>query len=651
MKIPLTWLKQYIDTNKSPKEIAHTFTMLGLLLDKPIINLPNGEMVLDLEHRMDRSDWLSILGCARDFAAFENISLKYPQIYDKKGKEGGEIEIKVDCPDLVHRFNTRVFKNIKVSKSPEWLASALEAYGIPSINNVVDITNYVMVELGQPMHAQDIDKMDKKEIHIRRARKGESITTLLGETISLDSDTFVLTQNDKPTVIGGIVGGKTTSVDENTVNIVLDAGNYNQNNVRATSRRLKIQNETVLRYDKFLHPKLTQFAIQRATYLILELCGGEYYENYDYYPTKWAEKEMSLRYSRIQKLGGILPEDAKIKQILTSLEYEVLSEEKNDSDTILKLKVPYFRTDVEVEDDLVADILRINDYSTLPLSPISSAPPKEITPKIYDFEDKLKDMLVSIGLHEHISDPLTPINDNDTQVVLENALSSEKCALRTNIYETLKPICDTYFKHNIKKVGIFEIGNIYTVNGDKNEYANYIETRILQIVFVNKDKNLIDNTNSLKEILWTLIYELGISDVWIKFKNNKYNIMYNNESIGEISLDNIWIDVQKLMQVPQKESVRVYTQIQHTHIHDISLVLPLSTHFGDIHKEIKSISDDILSIEVIEEYIDETVIGKDKKGILVRVGYAQSDLSVDVKESIAKRLKDKFNNNIVIRSV
>lgn len=647
MKIPLTWLKQYIKTDKSPKEIAHTFTMLGLLLDKPIITLPNGEVVFDLEHRMDRSDWLAILGCARDYAAFENIKLNYPQTHTQKGKENGGIDIKVECPDLVNRFNTRVFKNIKVTKSPHWLATALEAYGIPSINNVVDITNYVMVELGQPMHAQDIDKMEKKEILIRRARKGESITTLLGETISLDSDTFVLTQNDKPTVIGGIVGGKTTGVDENTVNIVLDAGNYNQTNVRATSRRLKIQNETVLRYDKFLHPQLTQLAIERATYLLLELCGGDYYENYDYYPTKWAEKEMSLRYSRIQKLGGILPEDAKIKQILTSLEYEVLSQEKHDSDTILKLKVPYFRTDVEVEDDLVADILRINDYSKLPLKPINSAPPKEITPKIYDYENKLKDILVNIGLHEHISDPIGPTNSADTQqVILENALNADKSALRTSIYATLKPVCLNYFKHTIKEVGIFEIGNIYTIQGDKNVYENYTETKLLQIIYTNKELDLIQNTKKVKELFWTLVYELGIKETWIHFIDGKYNIMYQDDIIGEITLDSIWLNVKKLMNIPQKESTRVHTYIHHMHTQDISLVLPLAMHFGEIYKELKTISKDILSVEILEEYIDEGVIGKNKKGILVRVGYTQSDLSVDVKESIVKALKDKFTLEI-----
>ena len=353
MKIPLLWLKDYIDTNKSPMDIASAFTALGLLLDKPISN-----NVLDLEHRFDRSDWLSIIGCARDLAAMENVQLKLPKRHTAKGKEGGGVKIEVECPDLVNRFNTRVFKNIKVGESPKWLKERLEAYGIPSINNIVDITNFVMVEYGQPMHAQDLAKMAKPEIVIRRAKNGEKITTLDGSVIDLDTEMFVLTQNGTATVIGGIVGGIATAVDNSTTNIVLDAGNYNQANVRKTARKIKVQNETVLRYDKFLHPDGTQLALERATQLILELAGGTFCENYDYYPKPKPHKQMQLRLNRLKLVSGMDFDMTRVKNILTALEYKVLRE---TPDTIF-VEVPYFRTDVEVEDDLVSDILRIKMF-------------------------------------------------------------------------------------------------------------------------------------------------------------------------------------------------------------------------------------------------------------------------------------------------
>jgi phenylalanyl-tRNA synthetase beta chain len=413
MRVPLIWLKDYIDTKKTPKEIAESFTALGLMLDKPI-----EKDVLDLEHRMDRSDWLSIIGCARDFAAMEGLKFKFPELNKTAGKQPKKsqiIDIKIECPDLVHRFNTRVFRGIKVKKSPKWLSERLEAYGIPSINNIVDITNFVMVELGQPMHAQDIAKMEKPEIVIRRAKDNEEITTLLGQQIKLNSKNFVLTQNNKPTVIGGIVGTKSTSVDENTADIVLDAGNYDQVNIRKSSRELKIQNETVLRYDKFLHPKLTEIALERATKLILELAGGEYYQNIDYYPKSFPLKKLKLRFSRIKQISGMNIPESKIEMILDSLGYSVL----NKNSEGMSLDVPYFRTDVEVEDDIVSDILRINNYKNIPSDVLNMAPPAEITPKIYVFEERLRDILVNLGLYEHITNPLVISDESKKDQVKE----------------------------------------------------------------------------------------------------------------------------------------------------------------------------------------------------------------------------------------
>ena len=165
---------------------------------------------------------------------------------------------------------------------------------------------------------------------------------------------------------------------------------------------LKIYNETVLRTDKFLHPHLTQVAIERATKLILDLAGGQYYENIDYYPNPIQPKTMKLRVERVKQISGMDFDRRAIVRILSSLEYKILEETANG----WNLEVPYFRTDVEVEDDIVSDVLRISNYANIPHTPIQSLPPKEITPGIYVFEERLRDIMVGIGFHEHITDPL-----------------------------------------------------------------------------------------------------------------------------------------------------------------------------------------------------------------------------------------------------
>jgi phenylalanyl-tRNA synthetase beta chain len=622
MIVPIEWLKEYVDIKKSPEEIAESFTSLGLLLDKPIQN-----NILDLEHRMDRSDWLSILGCARDLAAFENLPLKYPELYTEKGKEGGGVRIEVECPDLVHRFNTRVFKGIKVGPSPEWLKTRLEEYGISSKNNIVDITNYVMVELGQPMHAQDISKMEKPEIVIRRAQTGEKVTTLLGETIELDSDTFVLTQNNKPTVIGGIVGGIDTAVDENTTEIVLDAGNYDQTSVRQSSRRLKIQNETVLRYDKFLHPKLTEIAIQRATKLILELAGGEYYENEDWYPQETPIKQQELHFERVKTISGMDIATERVKEILTALEYKILEENEEK----LKLQVPYFRTDVEVEDDLVADVLRINDYKNIPVTLIPAAPPKEITPEIYKFEEKIRDYLVTLGIHEHITDPLVSRNEKLLeQVILENSLNSEKDALRTTLYETLLPVTEIYKKHGIEEVGVFELGRVY-----RNKEPR--ELRYTEVIRVGKEGYL-ETSKKVREILAGLLLNLGIANVTYKKEDEIVKIYQKDLFLGEVKLDSFTLFTETLLKT-ERGILRVREGFAAESYEDISLTIEETIYIGEIIDFINNFHEKISNAQVIDEFQTANI-----KSVTVRITFLETNKTQikEIKEKLITELQNKF---------
>lgn len=616
MKIPLNWLKEYIKIEKNKKEIAESFTALGLMLDKP-----STTDVLDLEHRMDRSDWLSILGCARDLAAFENTKLIYPEIYESKGAaltSEEKIKIDVTCPNKVNRFKTIVFKNITVKESPSWLKERLESYGIPSINNIVDITNYVMVEFGQPMHAQDMDKMEAKEIILRDAKPGEKLTTLLGETVELVSENFVLTQNDKPTVIGGIVGGKETGVTETTKNIIVDSGNYNQVFIRKASRKLKIQNETVLRYDKFLHPYLNEIALKRATKLILDLAGGEFYENADWYPNPVEFKKQILTLKRIKQLGGIDFEMTKVKNILNKLEYKIIEESLDQ----LNLEVPYFRTDVEVEDDIVADILRINNYENIPFELIQVAPPSEITPEIYKFEEKLRDICINLGLHEHITDPLVDKNifnktEKDESIILENALSSDKSALRTSINQTLTKVLDTYKKHKINEIGIFEIGKIYSKTVDNK----YNETRFMEIIYLNQSVPLKESSDFFKRILNTLLSELGTD--W-----------NTAQKIWKITPTSVSINLEELIRLQVKTN-RVDSEIPNISIEDLSIISDINNKFGELFEEIKN-TEHVIDLNVIEEF----KIGDKTKSILVRISLDTSNTQ-QIRNNIITNINSK----------
>lgn len=666
MKIPIEWLKEYVDTKKTPDELAEEFTALGLMLDKP-----TDGVVLDLEHRMDRSDWLSIIGCARDLAAMENLALKLPPVYTEKGKRPQKnqlVEIKVEAPDLVRRFNTRVFREIRVGESPKWLKDRLETYGMSSINNIVDITNYVMLEYGQPMHAQDLAKFTKQEIVLRRGKSGEHITTLDGTKIPVDEDALILAENGNLIALGAVVGSTKTAIDTSTQDIVLDAGNYNQTNIRQTSRRLKVYNETVQRTDKFLHPHSTQVAIERATRLILDLAGGQYYENNDYYPNPQQPKQMELRTKRIKQVSGLDLAHEVVRKILISLEYKILKEEASG----WALEVPYFRTDVEVEDDVVSDILRISNYANIPHTPIQGAPPKEITPHSYLLEEKIRDALASLGLHEHITDSFVKQNRNQkNQIMLQNALTSEKDALRTAIYETLAPIVQTYKKHGISSVSIFEIGNVYEV---AKQGERYKEVRTLEVIH-NGSTDATQNADELKSILSGLFVALGVENVTYK-KSDRVRVYVSqantasmpvdeaslqsrseredtaamtavihidNVPAGEIRTDSFTLCIDALPNGMQNVK-RVKSEIKNKIIEDIAFLIDAKEPAGDAYNAIKTFDKKIADVWIVEEYMLEETEGVARKSVLIRIAFESLNTTevAKLRESLISHLEKNY---------
>lgn len=625
MKVPIIWLKDYIDIKKSTKEIAESFTALGLLLDKPVETVA-GEEVLDLEHRMDRADWLSILGCARDLAAMEKLPLNHPDTNNESFPQiesSEKVEINVEEEGFVNRFNTRIIKNIRNGPSPEWMQKRLEAYGIPARNLIVDITNYVMIEQGQPMHAHDISKMENKEITFRPAKEGEKIVTLLGETIDLTPESWVITNGSNPKLIAGIVGGKDIAVDESTTDIVLDSGSYDQTKVRKISRLLKIHNETVLRYDKFLHPKANELAISRATELYIQLGGPqvEVFENEDYYPKPWDKNKKTVRLARIKMVGGVDYDIGRVKETLEALEYKTLSATESD----LEMEIPYFRTDVEVEDDLVADVLRINNYATIKPEPIQAAPPKEITPEIYKFENILRDLLVRLSLHEHITDPLVEKDDRAGQVILQNALTSEKSAMRTSITETLAPVLQTYKKHKFSEIGVFEIGLVYGFEGeDVEDFYNYAETRMLEVLYADFGQNQKASTKKLKKVLATILGNLGIRGVEYMPKGRDMKLFKDSILLGELRMEGFSLYTEALLQAKTDYS-RARSQIPNTSVEDISVVMGINEIVGNVYSFIEKYNSAIMLVEVQDIFADEKSLGKDKKAVLFRLHINNSE--------------------------
>lgn len=623
MIVPIKWLLDYINTSKSPKELAKSFTEIGLMLDKPIY----GE-VLNLEHRMDRADWLSITGCARDIAAFEGLKFHFPELKSTKIKKSDEVFVHVKS-EKVNRFRTRVIKNVKVGESPKFIQDRLEAYGLPVINNIVDITNFVMVEIGQPLHAQDLDKFEKKEIILRDTKENEIIQTLDGTIIKLPEDTLVLSENNNPICIGGIVGGLRTGVTNQTTNIVLDAGNYNQASIRKTSRKVNIQNETVLRSEKFLSPELVDLAIIRATDLILEHAGGEAFENDNYERKEFNSKEMILTKKRLEQISGEDYYFEKAPKILTSLGYEIIKEDKVKIECI----VPHFRTDVEVEDDLVADVIRIHGYSKIVPQGILKQVPEDITPQIKNFENKVTDILIQNGFHEHITDPICKYDGISNRIPFLNSVNSEKNSLRITIKETLKNVLENYQKHQREEIKLFEVGNRYLLVD-----SNFLEERVIGIIYNLDSKEI--QSKKIRKTIDLVLSSLGINYELRRGKDG-IEIYVNEKVVGFFSDNYIELFLEELIK-HEKFVTFASSELENLSKEDLTFVSHIDFDNGEVLEFISKINPLIKRVEYISEFLTEG-----SRKVTFRYSSAYPQEMKNIREDIIKNTSLKYKVSFI----
>src|SRR5581483_1572609 len=274
-----------------------------------------GDVIFELIVTPNRADWLSVLGIAREVAALTGATVREPSLaYEATGGPvAGNAKVEIADPDLCARYVATVVKGVQLGPSPQWMQERLVALGQRPINNVVDVTNYVMLELGQPLHAFDYARIAGHHIIVRRAREGERFTTLDGEERTLTHDMLVIADERGPVALAGVIGGLESEVTERTVDVLLEAATFSGPNIRRTSTRLKARSEASSRFEKGLPAELAAIASQRATKLLVEVCGGTALaESIDVYPRKAKEARVEVTRARIAQVLGIDPPTAKV---------------------------------------------------------------------------------------------------------------------------------------------------------------------------------------------------------------------------------------------------------------------------------------------------------------------------------------------------
>jgi phenylalanyl-tRNA synthetase beta chain len=426
-----------------------------------------GDTIFDLYSWPHRPDLMSMVGVAREVAALTGEAVQEPQIaYDAEaGPLGDRIKVEIEATDLCPRYIGALVEDVQVGPSPEWMQERLTAAGMRPINNVVDITNFVMLELGQPLHAFDYDRIADGRIVVRRARAGERLRTLDGEDRPLDERMLVITDPSGPVALAGVMGGETTEVSPATTRVLLEAANFSGINIRATSTRLHLRSEASARFEKSIGPEVALHAARRAVQLLVDLCGARAFGGFaDAYPGAEPVTVVDVAPERIEQVLGVRVGAQDVYHALQSLGFVV----EDGPPHAYRVSVPYWRTDVRIPDDVIEEIVRVLGYETIPLTTVLGRVPEHRPEPLYELRRRVQDVLVAAGMQEVITYSLVSAElagtvEGEVQRLarIVNPSSLEHVYLRRSLRGSLLQTLANNLRHRRARVALFETARIY----------------------------------------------------------------------------------------------------------------------------------------------------------------------------------------------
>ena len=429
-----------------------------------------GDTTFDLEVTPNRPDCLSVIGIAREVAALTGQSLRLPEVrYEEVAFPiDQQVSVKIVAPELCPRYCASLISGVKVADSPKWLQQRLMSCGMRPINNIVDITNYVMLEYGQPLHAFDYARIKGRGIIVRRAGKGEVIVSLDGVERALAEDTLVIADEKQAVAIAGVMGGANSEVTEQTTSVLLEAANFKPTSIHYTSRALSLVSEASMRFERGIRPELTLPALKRATQLIVQLAGGKAAKGFvDVYPGKLDQEPIPLSTDEVKRILGVEFSFDQIVNALTSLGFDCKS-----ADSEIWVTAPYWRSDIHQAVDLMEEVARIAGYDKIPATMLSQPIPRQKPDPIISLKQEVRRILAGYGFQEVITYSLTswkmlnkllseshPLDYLPLRVV--NPMTTDQEYLRPNLRANLLADLSANKRHEDGGIWLFELGRVY----------------------------------------------------------------------------------------------------------------------------------------------------------------------------------------------
>ncbi|MBM3297234.1 MAG: phenylalanine--tRNA ligase subunit beta [Candidatus Aminicenantes bacterium] len=462
MKISLEWLREFVETGLSPSELRDRLTMIGLVAESA--EERDGDVVLDVETYANRPDTLGHLGMAREIAAMLGVPLKTPapSLSELEEKTAEAADVQVPDEALCPRYCGLVVRDVRVGPSPEWLRRRVSAMGLNPVNNVVDVSNFVLFATAQPVHFFDLEKLAGGKVIVRRARKGERLLSLDGRDLALEPDMLVIADEARPVALAGVIGGAETAVGDSTRHVFIESAHFNPVSVRKTSKALGLQTDASYRFERETDVSFPPQAARLAASLLAEFGGRPTREMVDLYPKPRKSRECRLRQKRIAELLGVAVDADFIQSLLAALGFELRAQPRQS----WLVRVPSFRVDIEREADLVEEIARFYGYDRIPsalppLKAVERAAPEDHRP------EWVRQVLLQQGFDEVLTysfvDPERQRAAGSERRPLEirNPVSSRASQLRTTMVGGLLETISWNLNRGLEGLQVFESGRVY----------------------------------------------------------------------------------------------------------------------------------------------------------------------------------------------
>ncbi len=639
------------------------------------------DVLMEIAITPNRPDALSHIGVARDLSAIFDRDLKLPKINfkesDKRISEYASIEIEdtINCP----RYSSRVVIEVKIKESPDWLKKKISSIGLRPINNVVDITNYLLHETGQPLHAFDLDKLAGKKIVVRSTKDKIRFTTLDSKNRELPEYTLMICDGQNEVAIAGVMGGENSEVTNQTKNILIESAYFNPSSIRKTSKSLMLSTDASYRFERGTDLSNTLYVAERAAQLISELGNGKIVKgSIDVYPKKILPKELKLRLNKVESLLGYKIEKQKIQKILNRLGINILK----DLGESLEVTVPLNRPDIEREVDLIEEIARIFSYDKIPTVHKIGITLEQKEDES-GFADKVREVAVSLGLFEMINNPLqsekmTKLEGNE--IAISNPQSLDMGFLRTSLLAgTLQTVSNNINK-NQKDLALFEIGDVFQKqNNDINSFDDFSEsTNLIFVVTGSRLRRAWYNKEEkydffyLKGLIDTLLAKISLDNELTDSYNSGEKSIYeyqftknfNSEDIGKGGKLNKFVlkqfdidqdvfcfefNLNKLKSIKTKRKSYSEPLRFPNVLKDFAFILDRKVKYSELKEFItKNASPLLKSVNVFDVY-ESKEIENDKRSIAINLEYYDNERTLTADEvekdflNLIDLIKSKFN--------